>query len=136
MDAFSVALVSGLACLAFFLATTDKGRRGLELALRSLWLHKLRSFLSMLGIIIGTSAVIILMAFGEGSERDVLEDIKRLGTTNIIIRSVKPPDDANTNRRQMVATYGLTYSDLEVLKTVPSITRLVDRKSTRLNSSH
>ena len=105
MDIFSITLVSSLVILLVFLATTDKGRRGLQLALRSLWLHKLRSFLSMLGIIIGTSAVIILMAFGEGSERDVLEDIKRLGTTNIIIRSVKPTDDANTNRRQMVATY-------------------------------
>lgn len=125
MDAFSIALIGGLAFLVGFLTTTDKGRRGLELALRSLWLHKLRSFLSMLGIIIGTSAVIILMAFGEGSEHDVLEDIKRLGTTNIIIRSVKPPEDANTNRRQMVATYGLTYLDFEVLKTIPSITRLV-----------
>ena len=125
MDIFSITLVSSLVILLVFLATTDKGRRGLQLALRSLWLHKLRSFLSMLGIIIGTSAVIILMAFGEGSERDVLEDIKRLGTTNIIIRSVKPTDDANTNRRQMVATYGLTYQDLEILKTIPSITRLV-----------
>jgi putative ABC transport system permease protein len=118
MDIFSLTLVSSLVILLVFLATTDKGRRGLQLALRSLWLHKLRSFLSMLGIIIGTSAVIILMAFGEGSERDVLEDIKRLGTTNIIIRSVKPTDDANTNRRQMVATYGLTYQDLEILKTL------------------
>ena len=52
----------------------------------------------MLGIIIGTAAVIALMAFGEGSMQDALEDIKRQGATNIIVRSVKPPDDAASQR--------------------------------------
>ena len=66
------------------------------LALRSLWLHKMRAFLSVLGIIIGTGAVIALMAFGEGSMQDALDDIQRLGATNIIVRSVKPPDDVST----------------------------------------
>src|SRR3954466_13770031 len=75
---------------------SDKGRRSLVLALRSLWLHKLRVFLSVPGIIIGTAAVIALMAFGEGSMQEALDDIKRLGTTNVIIRSVKPPDDSSS----------------------------------------
>src|SRR6059058_1614700 len=55
----------------------DKATRSFVLAVRGLWLHKLRAFLSVLGIIIGTSAVIALMAFGEGSMHDALEDIKR-----------------------------------------------------------
>src|SRR5438067_167361 len=91
----------------------DKARRSFVLALRSLWLHKLRAFLSVLGIIIGTSAVIALMAFGEGSMQDALDDIKRMGATNIIIRSVKPPDDATMTRRNRVAMYGLTKDDYE-----------------------
>ena len=33
------------------------------------------------------------MAFGEGSMQDALDDISRQGATNIIVRSVKPPDD-------------------------------------------
>ena len=49
--------------------------RSFLLAVRSLWLHKLRAFLSVLGIIIGTAAVIILMAFGNGSMQDALDDI-------------------------------------------------------------
>src|SRR6266550_7411114 len=88
----------GLLWLVVPLFFSDKGRRSFVLALRSLWLHKLRSFLSVLGIIIGTGAVIILMGFGEGSMQDALEDIKRQGTTNIIIRSVKPPDDPTAQR--------------------------------------
>src|SRR6059058_276621 len=79
--------------LGGYVIGTEKGRRSFVLALRSLWLHKLRAFLSVLGIIIGTAAVIALMAFGEGSMQDALEDIKRQGATNIIVRSVKPPDE-------------------------------------------
>src|SRR6516225_9846834 len=104
------AIIFGLCILGLLgiLLSSDKGRRSLVLALRSLWLHKLRSFLSVLGIIIGTGAVIILMAFGEGSMQDALDDIKRMGAPNVIIRSVKPPDDALATRQTRVAVYGIT----------------------------
>jgi putative ABC transport system permease protein len=103
----------------------EKGRRSLVLALRSLWLHKLRAFLSVLGIIIGTWSVISLMAVGEGSMQDALEDIKRQGATNIIIRSLKPPDDSSSGRRTMIANYGITYQDYERFLTIPTIIREV-----------
>lgn len=104
---------------------TVKIQRSVALALRSLWLHKLRSFLSVLGIIIGTGAVIALMAFGEGSKQAALDVIRRQGATNIIIRSVKPPDSGGSTRTR-VARYGLTYKDLARINTgVPSLTRLV-----------
>jgi putative ABC transport system permease protein len=93
----------------------DKSRRSFVLALRSLWLHKLRSFLSVLGIIIGTVSVIMLMSFGEGNMREALEDIKRQGATNVIIRSEKPVDDSSSQRRSMTANYGLTYADYDQL---------------------
>ena len=104
-----------------------KFRRSVSLAVKSLWLHKLRSFLSVLGIIIGTSAVISLMAFGEGSMQDALNDIKRQGATNIIVRSAKPPDDSATASRSFVTTYGLTNKDIQrfstfgdaIIRTVP-----------------
>jgi putative ABC transport system permease protein len=96
----------------------EKGRRDLGLALRSLWLHQLRAFLSVLGIIIGTAAVIALMAFGEGSMQDALDDIKRMGATNIIIRSVKPPDDSASTRRTRISIYGLTRDDYDRFATL------------------
>src|SRR5215475_7665980 len=114
-------LLVGVAVLVVPLVMHDKGRRSLELALRSLWLHKLRAFLSVLGIIIGTAAVIALMAFGEGSMQDALDDIARQGATNIIVRSVKPPDDASSQRRSFVATYGLTDKDYDAFKLIPSV---------------
>jgi len=111
--------------LLVVLLSNDKGRRTLQLALRSLWLHKMRAMLSVLGIIIGTSAVISLMAFGEGSMQDALEDIKRLGATNIIVRSVKPPDEISTQSRTFVARYGITQEDYDMFGSIPSVVRMV-----------
>src|SRR5438045_1437559 len=114
-----------LGALAGSVLYWDKARRSFVLALRSLWLHKLRAFLSVLGIIIGSLAVITLMAFGEGSMQDALDDIKRQGATNIIIRSVKPSDASSTQRRTRVARYGLTYDDYERFLTIGSVVRRV-----------
>ncbi len=104
---------------------TEKGRRSLLLALRSLLLQKMRAILSVLGVVIGIAAVISLMAFGEGSKHEALEDIRRMGATNIMVRSVKPPDDASTQRRSFVAMYGLTYGDYERFATISSVIRMV-----------
>src|SRR5436853_1593237 len=91
-----------------------KFRQNVVMALRNLLLHKLRAFLSVLGIIIGTASEIVLMAFGEGSMRDALEDIKRQGATNLIVVSVKPSEDAAGSQRQSAITrYGLTPEDHE-----------------------
>src|SRR3954451_5172707 len=98
-------------------ASWSKFSRSVSLAVKSLWLHKLRSFLSVLGIIIGTSAVIALMAFGEGSMQDTLDDIKRQGATNIIVRSVKPPDDSATAQKSWVTQYGLVDDDIKRFET-------------------
>jgi putative ABC transport system permease protein len=120
----AVLLVCGLVAWAFTTGRIFTGggaakfRRSVSLAVKSLWLHKLRSFLSVLGIIIGTSAVISLMAFGEGSMQDALADIKRQGATNIIVRSVKPPDDSATANRSFVTSYGLTAKDLARFETL------------------
>jgi putative ABC transport system permease protein len=105
---------------------SSKGRRSFALALRSLKLHLLRSFLSVLGIIIGTASVVALMALGEGSMQDALEAIRRLGATNIMVRSVKPPDDSSSSKQQTRLTiYGLTWADYERLETIPTVIRRV-----------
>jgi putative ABC transport system permease protein len=97
-------------------------RSSFVLALRSLWLHKMRSILSVTGIIIGTSAVIALMAFGKGSMEDALEDIRSQGTTNVIIRSVKPTEDTSSGgRRSWIAKYGLVWDDYERAATLNTV---------------
>jgi putative ABC transport system permease protein len=121
----SVLFVLGYLALLGLMLFHDKGRRTLVLALRSLWLHKMRAMLSVLGIIIGTSAVIALLSFGEGSMQDALEDIKRMGATNIIVRSVKPPDEIATQSRSFVARYGITQEDYDLFATIPTVVSMV-----------
>src|SRR5579872_1126151 len=134
-------IVSALFVIAYLITLIvmlfqDKGRRTLVLALRSLWLHKVRTMLSVLGIIIGTGAVISLMSFGEGTMQDALEDIKRQGATNIIVRSKKPPDDIATSTRTFVARYGFTQDDYDLFGTIPSIIRMVPMRVFRKPAYH
>ncbi len=56
-------------------------------ALRSLTANKLRSFLAMLGIIIGVGAVVSMLALGSGAERQVLAQINAMGTNLLVVRS-------------------------------------------------
>ena len=58
----------------------------IRLALRGIITHKMRSFLTMLGIIIGVAAVIIMMAIGQGSKQSVRADISKMGTNMLTIR--------------------------------------------------
>ena len=57
-------------------------------ALENLATHKLRSVLTMLGMIFGVGAVIAMLSIGEGAERQAMEMIERLGVRNILVRNV------------------------------------------------
>jgi putative ABC transport system permease protein len=89
----------------------------IRLGLYNLRLHKLRSTLTSLGIILGVAAVIVVTAIGEGNKRAALRDIQALGATNVIIRSVKPADANNTSQtRSFVASFGIKYADQRMLQ--------------------
>ena len=63
----------------------------LRIALRALKVNKLRSVLTMLGIIIGVGAVITMIAVGGGAQARVEEQIKSLGSNLMIIVPARPP---------------------------------------------
>ena len=58
---------------------------GIRIALRALRVNKLRSILTMLGIIIGVGAVITMISIGSGAQAQVEDQIKALGTNLIIV---------------------------------------------------
>src|SRR3990170_7427319 len=77
-----------------------------RLGLKNLRLHKLRSLLTALGIIFGVTAVIIMVAIGEGAKREALDQIQKLGASNILVRSQKPPESNQaTSRMQRTLDY-------------------------------
>ena len=98
-------------------------KRTLLLGIKSLWLHRLRSFLTMLGMVLGVGAVILMLAIGEGASYEAQEQMKQLGSTNIIIKSVKPPEDRKkADDRRSLPSYGLTFRDTEqIAGTLPSV---------------
>ena len=87
-----------------------------RLGLRNLRLHKLRSTLTSLGIILGVAAVIVVVAVGEGNKIGALREVAALGATNIIVRSSKPPEaSSNAQARTFFVAYGLLRQDLRRL---------------------
>lgn len=98
-----------------------------KLAIRNLSLHKLRSFLTILGTILGVASVIAMLSVGEGSKKAAVDQIRQLGATNIMIRSVRPGSgkeggtDSSSSRSSQsssssVLSYGLKHDDLLALQ--------------------
>lgn len=111
-------------------------RQTLILGIKSLWMHRLRSTLTMLGIVFGVCSVIAMLAIGEGASQAAQESIAQLGSRNIIIETVKPPQEqAATSTVEMIRSYGLTYVDAESIhNTIPDVevivpVRLVDQEA-------
>ncbi len=98
----------------------------LRLGIGSLMLHKLRSALAVLGILIGVTAVIWLVAMGEGVSYQAQQQIKDLGATSIIVRGIKPPQERTRNKDNFFLSYGLLRDDYDRIRTnVPAVRQVV-----------
>ncbi len=98
--------------------------RTLSLGIKTIWLHKLRSFLTALGVVFGVASVVAMLAIGEGASYEAQEQIRKLGSQNIILQSVKPPDGQGSSgeSRSMISEYGITLRDIQQIRqTVPDI---------------
>jgi putative ABC transport system permease protein len=88
--------------------------------------HKLRTGLTMLGMIFGVGAVIAMLSIGAGAEQKALEAIGRLGLRNVIVRAkeVKPDDRAELRKKSL----GVSLRDGEaIMEAVPNIERVLPR---------
>lgn len=102
------------------------------LGLKSLLLQKMRAALAALGIFIGTTTVIWLVAMGEGVSHRAQQQIKDLGATNIIARSIEPNDGEDSSDSSRVKTYGLLRADYErIVSNIPNIKRAVPMRELR-----
>ncbi|MCY2965871.1 MAG: ABC transporter permease [Planctomycetota bacterium] len=103
-------------------------------AMKNLRLRKMRSGLALLGVILGVGSVIAMLAIGEGSKTQAIAQIRELGATNVIVRSVKPgsrasSDGESTGGQQKVSRiveYGLKYADLKRFReALPTVERAI-----------
>ena len=93
-----------------------------QLGIKSLMLHPMRSFLTIIGIFIGVTAVIWLLAFGEGISQEAQRQIENLGAENIIVRTIKPPEQGGGGSFRDIVQYGLTRAEHELLdNTIPTV---------------
>ena len=95
-------------------------------ALDNLAAHKLRSALTMLGMIFGVGAVIAMMSIGAGAERQALASIERLGLRNVLVRAKSFKDDELKEIRQK--SLGVSQRDAAAIaEAVPGVDLVAPR---------
>lgn len=100
----------------------------LQIGIKSIKQHKMRSFLTMLGVIFGVAAVISMMSIAGGAKKVALEQIKLLGTNNIRVRNVELTDEKKAEAEYR-GSFGLNPNDIDLIETiVPGITAVAPLK--------
>lgn len=82
-------------------------------ALEELWRRRLRTGLTLLGLVFGVGAIVAMQAIGEGSKREALRLVQGLGLNNLIVKSVSTDEDGLRERRQR--SLGLSQIDAQAL---------------------
>jgi putative ABC transport system permease protein len=87
------------------------------MGLEGLSQHRLRSILTMLGVIFGVASVIAMLAIGEGAKREALKKFKALGVNNIIVRDKNLSD---TELEEVCAKFssGLSIADADAIRDI------------------
>ena len=86
-----------------------------SMGLQSLMVHKLRSLLTMLGMIFGVGAVVAMLAITAGAQKEMVSFIDLLGVNNIIIEAKEAVDRDELQTRRVVSP-GLTFRDYRALQ--------------------
>jgi putative ABC transport system permease protein len=100
----------------------------LYMGLSSLLVHKLRSLLTMLGMIFGVGAVVAMLSITAGAQKEMMSYIDLLGVNNIIIEAKEAVDRNELQARRAISP-GLSFRDFRaVAENVPGIEALTPRK--------
>lgn len=101
----------------------DEIQEAVKMAIRALRVNMFRTFLTLLGIIIGVASVVAMLAIGDGSKQKVLDQITAMGTNLLMVRpgapGVRPSADLST----------LTLEDADVVAKVANIRAVVPERS-------
>jgi putative ABC transport system permease protein len=93
----------------------------LEMAFRSIWSNKLRSGLTMLGIIIGVGSVITLMSVGRGAQSAISDTFSQLGTNVLYIQPQNPDAPGLAGLNPSFTEITLTLNDAGAIEEIPGV---------------
>ena len=100
----------------------------IKMGLASLLVHKLRSLLTMLGMIFGVGAVVAMLSITEGAQKEMMSYIDLLGVNNIIIEAKEAVDRNEIQARRAISP-GMSFRDFRsIAENVPGIEYLTPRK--------
>ncbi len=94
----------------------------LVVAVKSLFANKLRSGLTMLGVIIGVGSVITLMSVGRGAEASITSVFEQIGTNLLYVQPRNPDSPGMAGLSPAFTTPTLTMADAEAIADIPSVT--------------
>ena len=86
----------------------------LRMGLENLGQHKLRAFLTMLGMIFGVAAVVSMLSIGAGAQQQVMTFIEQLGVRNLIVEAKEAPDWPTWQKVRKTSP-GLTFQDVRAI---------------------
>jgi putative ABC transport system permease protein len=87
----------------------------LRMGLDNLRAHKLRSLLTMLGMIFGVAAVVAMLSIGAGAQQEVMSFIEQLGVRNLIVESREAPDEQTMQKIRKLSK-GLSFQDFRMIQ--------------------
>ncbi|HUD29228.1 MAG TPA: MacB family efflux pump subunit [Novosphingobium sp.] len=114
-----------------FQQLADRFREAFRMAVLAMSAHKLRTFLTMLGIIIGIASVVSVVALGKGSQEQILSDISSLGTNTLTVYPGKSFGDMRSGKIET-----LKDSDAEALSQLSYVDSVTPSVSTSVTARY
>ena len=103
-------------------------------AVEELWRRRLRTLLTLLGLIFGVGSIVAMQGVGEGSRQEALKLVEGLGLRNLIAKTESPPDE-DALREMRARSLGLTRADADAaLDVVPGATGIAAEKAIKTHS--
>ena len=101
-------------------------RETFGLSIVGLTSHRLRTALTMLGIVFGVAAVIAMLSIGEGAKQEALDQIKQMGISNIIIQHWQPDEEGEDEQESgQNRSEGLTRADARTIAEICPLAEIV-----------
>ncbi|WP_296236129.1 MacB family efflux pump subunit [Psychrobacter sp. UBA5136] len=112
-----------------FSSFIDRLFEAFKMSLLAMRAHKMRTLLTMLGIIIGIASVVSVVGLGKGSQEQILSNISSLGTNTITVTDGYPYGDP----RRQYNDYNLTPQDAQAVANQPYVVSVSPQLNSNMN---